>query len=110
MKERVTAIDEFVDAVREVGAGGTIIDPIMSEELLSRRQTAERLTMLAEREREVLGLMAQGMSNAGIAAALALSARTVESHIRSIMTKLDIWESPAGNRRVQAVIHWLEMH
>lgn len=108
LKERVTAIDEFLDAVRKVAAGGTVIDPMITAELLSRHQTAGQLSTLADRERTVLELMAQGLSNAAIADRLVLSARTVESHVRSILTKLDIWDDPAGNRRVQAVIQWLD--
>jgi DNA-binding NarL/FixJ family response regulator len=78
--------------------------------LLSRRRTADQFQALADRERDVLELMAQGMSNSAIAERLNLSARTVESHVRSIMTKLDLWEDPAGNRRVRAVIRWLDQH
>lgn len=108
LKERVTAIDEFLGAVSTVAAGGTVIDPMITAELLSRHQTAGQLSTLADRERTVLELMAQGLSNAAIAEQLVLSARTVESHVRSILTKLDIWDDPAGNRRVQAVIQWLD--
>lgn len=108
LKERVTAIDDFLAAVRTVAAGGTVIDPMITAELLSRHQTAGRLSTLADREKSVLELMAQGLSNTAIADRLVLSARTVESHVRSILTKLDIWDDPAGNRRVQAVIQWLD--
>jgi DNA-binding NarL/FixJ family response regulator len=108
LKERVTAIDEFLAATRTVAAGGTVIDPMITAELLSRHQTAGRLSTLADRERTVLELMAQGLSNTAIADRLVLSARTVESHIRSILTKLNVWDDPAGNRRVQAVIQWLD--
>jgi DNA-binding NarL/FixJ family response regulator len=107
LKERVTALDEFLEAARTVAAGGTVIDPLITQELLSRNRTVDQLQSLADRERAVLELMAQGLSNAAIAEQLTLSARTVESHVRSIMTKLDLWEDPAGNRRVQAVIRWL---
>jgi DNA-binding NarL/FixJ family response regulator len=107
LKERVTALDEFLAAARTVAGGGTVIDPLITQELLSRRRTAD-LRALADREKDVLELMAQGMSNSAIAHRLNLSARTVESHVRSIMTKLDLWEDPSGNRRVQAVIRWLD--
>jgi len=110
LKERVTALDEFLDAARTVAAGGTVIDPLITRELLSRNRTINHLQSLAERERAVLELMAQGMSNAAIADQMTLSGRTVESHVRSIMTKLDLWDDPAGNRRVQAVIQWLDQH
>ncbi|MEO7060472.1 MAG: response regulator transcription factor [Lapillicoccus sp.] len=108
LKERVTALDEFLDAARAVAAGGTVIDPLITDELLARRRNRDQLAALADRERLVLELMAQGLSNSAIADRLTLSARTVESHVRSIMTKLDLWEDPAGNRRVQAVIRWLD--
>lgn len=110
LKERVTALDEFLDAARVVAAGGTVIDPLITQELLARRRDSARFENLGERERDVLGLMAQGLSNAAIAKQLVLSGRTVESHVRAIMTKLDLWEDPAGNRRVQAVIRWLDQH
>jgi DNA-binding NarL/FixJ family response regulator len=83
---------------------------MITHELVSRNRTLEHFQALADRERAVLELMAQGLSNAAIADRLNLSARTVESHVRSIMTKLDLWEDPAGNRRVQAVIRWLDQH
>ena len=108
LKERVTALDEFLDAARAVAAGRTVIDPLITEELLDRHRNRAQLAALADRERAVLELMAQGLSNSAIADRLTLSARTVESHVRSIMTKLDLWEDPAGNRRVQAVIRWLD--
>jgi DNA-binding NarL/FixJ family response regulator len=110
LKERVTALDEFLDAARLVASGGTVIDPLITEELLARRRDSARFENLGDRERDVLALMAQGLSNAAIAAQLVLSGRTVESHVRAIMTKLDLWEDPAGNRRVQAVIRWLDQH
>lgn len=110
LKERVTALDEFLDAARSVAAGGTVIDPLITRELLSRRRDSDPFATLGERERAVLELMAQGLSNVAIADRLVLSHRTVESHVRSIMTKLDLWEDPAGNRRVQAVIRWLNQH
>lgn len=110
LKERVTALDEFLEAARTVAGGGTVIDPLITQELMARNRAADQLQSLADRERAVLELMAQGLSNVAIADRLTLSARTVESHVRSIMTKLDLWEDPAGNRRVQAVIRWLHEH
>ena len=108
LKERVTALDEFLAAARTVADGGTVIDPLITQEMLNRRGTINQLQALADRERDVLDLMAQGLSNTAIAERMSLSPRTIESHVRSIMTKLDLWEDPAGNRRVQAVIRWLD--
>jgi DNA-binding NarL/FixJ family response regulator len=81
---------------------------LITQEMLNRRGSVDHLQALADRERDVLDLMAQGLSNTAIAERMSLSTRTVESHVRSIMTKLDLWEDPAGNRRVQAVIRWLD--
>jgi DNA-binding NarL/FixJ family response regulator/class 3 adenylate cyclase len=108
LKERVSALDEFVAACHEVAAGGSVIDAIVAEQLLRRRRHDEAIARLTEREREVLALMAQGQSNTAIADTLHLSAKTVESHVRSIFQKLDLDESAEGNRRVQAVLHWLQ--
>ena len=110
LKERVTAFEEFLAAARTVAAGGIVIDPLIGRQLLDRRREGDRLDALADREREVLELMAQGLSNAAIAGRLVLSERTVEAHVRSILMKLDISDDPAGNRRVQAVIRWLDQH
>jgi DNA-binding NarL/FixJ family response regulator/class 3 adenylate cyclase len=107
LKERVADLDEFVTAVRHVAAGGSVIDPLVAEQLLRRRRSDVALARLTERERDVLSLMAQGRSNAAIADQLGLSAKTVETHVRSIFTKLDLPESPDGHRRVQAVVQWL---
>jgi DNA-binding NarL/FixJ family response regulator len=70
----------------------------------------DQFQALGDREKDVLDLMAQGLSNSAIAERLTLSPRTVESHVRSIMTKLDLWDDPGGNRRVQAVVRWLSQH
>jgi DNA-binding NarL/FixJ family response regulator len=108
LKERVADLDEFVAAVRDVAAGGSVIDPLVAEQLLRRRSSDDELTRLTAREREVLAQMAQGKSNAAIAAELGLGAKTVETHVRSIFQKLDLSESPDGHRRVQAVVRWLQ--
>jgi DNA-binding NarL/FixJ family response regulator len=108
LKERVSALDEFLDACRHVAAGGSVIDPLVTEQLLRRRRHDDVLARLTDRERQVLGLMAQGRSNAAIAAELVLGAKTVETHVRSIFQKLDLEESPEGSRRVQAVLRWLQ--
>jgi DNA-binding NarL/FixJ family response regulator/class 3 adenylate cyclase len=108
LKERVSDVDDFVAACRLVLTGGSVIDPIVSERLLRRRRHDAVLQRLTDREREVLGLMAQGKSNSAISATLFLSPKTIESHVRSIFTKLDLPEANDGHRRVQAVVRWLE--
>jgi DNA-binding NarL/FixJ family response regulator/class 3 adenylate cyclase len=108
LKERVSDIDDFVDACRHVAAGGSVIDPSVTEQLLRRRHDDRVLETLSGREREVLSLMAQGRSNQAIADELFLGAKTVESHVRSIFQKLGVEESATGNRRVQAVLRWLQ--
>jgi DNA-binding NarL/FixJ family response regulator/class 3 adenylate cyclase len=108
LKERVSALDEFVAACREVAGGGSVIDATVAEQLLRRRRHDDAMGRLTERERDVLALMAQGRSNVAIAAELSLGAKTVESHVRAIFQKLDLEESTEGNRRVQAVLHWLQ--
>jgi len=108
LKERVSELDEFVDACRQVAAGGSIIDPAVTEQLLRRRGEDRVLESLSGREREVLGLMAQGRSNQAIADELFVGAKTVETHVRAIFQKLGVEESTTGNRRVQAVLRWLQ--
>jgi DNA-binding NarL/FixJ family response regulator len=107
LKERVSLLDEFVDACRHVAAGGVVIDPLVTEQLMRRSPTDDAMERLTEREREVLNLMAQGRSNAAIAAEVHVSTKTLESHIRSIFVKLDLPEDPADHRRVAAVVRWL---
>ncbi len=106
LKDRVADVDEFVAAVRRVASGGTALDPEVVSQLLVRRR-ADPLERLTPRERDVLGLMAEGRSNAGIAAALVVSESAVAKHVNSIFTKLDL--SPADNdhRRVLAVLRFL---
>jgi DNA-binding NarL/FixJ family response regulator len=109
LKDRVAEVDDLVDAIRAVAAGGTVLDPKVVEQLVassaSRRRTP--LDMLTPRERQILGEMAQGKSNAAIAATLVLSERAVEKHINAIFSKLHLVEEPDVNRRVTAVLMYL---
>lgn len=107
LKERVGNVAEFLDAVNAVAAGGTVIDPEVVRTLLERRR-ASPLERLSEREREVLELVAQGKTNAAIAASLWVSEAAVVKHIGSIMSKLDLPAGIDGHRRVLAVLRWLE--
>jgi DNA-binding NarL/FixJ family response regulator len=106
LKDRVGDADELVEAVRTVAAGGSVIDPKVVEELVSARSrmSSSPIERLTPREREILGEMAQGKSNAAIAATLILSERAVEKHINSIFSKLHLSEEPDVNRRVKAVL------
>lgn len=107
LKDRVTAIDDFLDAVRRVGAGGTAIDPEVVGQLMGRRREQDPLEDLSPREREVLGLMAEGLSNRGICDRLFLSPKTIETHVNSIFTKLRLAPAPDDHRRVLAVLAFL---
>jgi DNA-binding NarL/FixJ family response regulator len=109
LKDRVADADDLVAAVRSVAAGGSVIDPKVVEEVVSAksRAPASPLDHLTKREREILGEMAQGKSNAAIAASLVLSERAVEKHINSILSKLHLTEEPDVNRRVKAVLVYL---
>jgi DNA-binding NarL/FixJ family response regulator len=106
LKERVADVAEFLDAVRRVGEGGSAIDPEVVSQLLARAQRGKPLGSLSPREREVLALMAEGRTNAAIAATLALTEGAVEKHVRSIFIKLDLLDA-ADNRRVRAVLTYL---
>jgi DNA-binding NarL/FixJ family response regulator len=107
LKDRVMHVTEFVEAVRRVAEGGTALDPEVVSQLFSRRRSDEPLERLTSREREVLGLMAEGRSNAGIAEALVLTVGAVEKHVQSIMGKLRLPQSATDHRRVLAVLAYL---
>jgi len=106
LKDRVSDVGDFIDGVRRVIAGGTVIDPEVIASIMARRQD-EPVDRLTAREREVLGLMAEGRSNAAIASALFVSEKAVAKHTNSIFTKLDLPVDIDDNRRVRAVLAWL---
>ena len=107
LKDRVAAISEFLDAVRRVAAGGTVLDPEVVGQLLVRRRRDDPLRALTPREREVLSLMAEGRSNTAIARALVVSDGAVEKHVRNIFTKLCLPPDEEQHRRVLAVLTYL---
>ena len=108
LKSRVTEVAEFVDDLRRVANGGAVIDPSLVQELVSTRRRDDPLTVLSAREQEVLALMAEGRSNAGIARRIWVTEGTVEKHVRSIMMKLNLPDTDEDHRRVRAVITFLE--
>jgi DNA-binding NarL/FixJ family response regulator len=107
LKDRVLAIDDFIQSVNRVAAGGTAIDPDVVSQLLGRRQAEDPLDELTPREREILALMAEGRSNRGICQKLFLSPKTVESHVHNIFGKLGIAAAADDHRRVLAVLAYL---
>ncbi|MFI7278835.1 LuxR C-terminal-related transcriptional regulator [Micromonospora chersina] len=107
LKDRVSHVDQFVDAVRRVAAGGTVMDPEVVAQLLASRSGAGPLDELTAREREVLGLMAEGRSNAAVAARLFVTEKAVNKHINNIFSKLRMPPSGDDNRRVLAVLAYL---
>jgi DNA-binding NarL/FixJ family response regulator len=108
LKDRVADVDAFADAVRRVGEGGSALDPEVVSQLMGRRRRDDPLEALTPREREVLGLMAEGRSNGAIAATLVVTERAVEKHVTSIFGKLDLATSPDDHRRVLAVLRFLQ--
>jgi DNA-binding NarL/FixJ family response regulator len=108
LKDRVFDVSDFVDAVRRVAEGGTALDPQVVAQLVSRRRAGSRLDDLTEREREVLGLMAEGRSNTGIAETLVLTVGAVEKHIARIFAKLGLSTEATDHRRVLAVLAYLQ--
>ncbi|WP_433058718.1 response regulator transcription factor [Dactylosporangium sp. CS-033363] len=108
LKERVGRVEEFLTALHRVAAGGTAIDPDVVAQLLSRSRPDARLERLSAREREVLALMAEGLGNTAIAERLFVTEGAVHKHIRSIFAKLELAPDDRTDRRVAAVLHYLE--
>ena len=108
LKSRVTDLEEFLDTLGRIARGGSVVDPGLVAELVSARHRDDPLAVLSAREREVLALMAEGRSNAGIARRLWVTEGTVEKHVRSILTKLGLAEADDDHRRVLAVLTFLE--
>jgi DNA-binding NarL/FixJ family response regulator len=107
LKDRISDVHEFADAVRRVGDGGSALDPTIVSQLVGRRRRDGPLDELTAREREVLGLMAEGRSNQGIAERLVVTERAVEKHVTSIFSKLRLPPASADHRRVLAVLAYL---
>jgi DNA-binding NarL/FixJ family response regulator len=108
LKDRVAEIDRFTESVRRVGSGGSALDPEVVSHLLGRRRREDPLEVLTTREREVLGLMAEGRSNIAIAENLVVTERAVEKHVTSIFSKLDLAPTAEDHRRVLAVLTYVK--
>jgi DNA-binding NarL/FixJ family response regulator len=108
LKDRVSDVEDFADAVARVGDGGSALDPEVVSQLMGRSREDDPLEELTPREREVLGLMAEGRSNAAIAEQLVVTERAVEKHVTSIFSKLGLTASTEDHRRVLAVLRFLE--
>jgi len=108
LKSRVVDVDEFIDTLGRIARGGSVVDPGLVMELVTAQRRDDPLAVLSAREREVLALMAEGRSNAGIAGRLWVTEGTVEKHVRSILAKLNLPETGGDHRRVLAVITFLE--
>jgi serine/threonine-protein kinase PknK len=108
LKSRVTDVDDFVETLERIAGGGSVVDPALVQELVGARQRDDPLGELTPREREVLELMAEGRSNAGIGRQLWVTEGTVEKHVHSILAKLPLEDSQDDHRRVLAVITFLE--
>jgi DNA-binding NarL/FixJ family response regulator len=109
LKDRVLEVDEFLEVARRVSEGGSALDPEVVTQLLTPQREDDPLDQLTPREREVLGLMAEGRTNAGIAKQLWLTEKTVESHVSSILGKLGLSQAQEGHRRVLAVLAYLRV-
>ncbi|BBZ15830.1 response regulator [Mycolicibacterium gadium] len=108
LKSRITDVADFIDSLERVARGASVVDPALVRELVSARKRDDPLSVLSERESEVLALMAEGRSNAGIAHRIWVTEGTVEKHIRSIMNKLSLPETGEDHRRVLAVLAFLD--
>jgi serine/threonine-protein kinase PknK len=108
LKSRVTDVAEFIETVERITAGASVVDPSLVQELVRARRWRDPLDVLSPRERDVLALMAEGASNAGIARRIFVTEGTVEKHVRSILGKLNLPESDSEHRRVLAVLRFLE--
>lgn len=108
LKSRVTDVNDFLDTLNRIVGGASVIDPALVTELVSASRRNDPLAALSSREREVLALMAEGLSNSGIGRRIFVTEGTVEKHVRSILTKLDLPETTDDHRRVRAVILYLE--
>jgi serine/threonine-protein kinase len=108
LKDRVADAAELLDAARRVAGGGSAVDPAVIDEVVRSRSTQERLTVLTERERDVLALIAEGRSNRSIADRLAIAVKTVEAQVATIFSKLGLEADPDDNRRVMAVLVYLD--
>jgi DNA-binding NarL/FixJ family response regulator len=108
LKSRVTDVDEFIETLERIVKGGSVVDPALVQELVAARRVEDPLDVLSPREREVLSLMAEGRSNAGIAHTLWITEGTVEKHVHSILTKLRLPATEDDQRRVLAVITFLD--
>ena len=109
LKTRVSDVAEFLDTLDRIAKGATVVDPALVQELVSARRRDDPLAVLSSREREVLALMAEGRSNAGIARRLWVTEGTVEKHVRSILAKLDLPETEEDHRRVLAALAFLDL-
>jgi serine/threonine-protein kinase PknK len=108
LKSRVTDVDAFVETLEWIVRGGSVVDPVLVQELVAARRVEDPLDVLSPREREVLSLMAEGRSNAGIARQLWITEGTVEKHVHSILTKLRLPATEDDHRRVLAVMTFLD--
>jgi serine/threonine-protein kinase PknK len=110
LKSRIVDVEEFLDTLNRIAKGGSVVDPALVQELVSARHRDDPLAVLSAREREVLALMAEGRSNAGIARRLWVTEGTVEKHVRSVLAKMGLAETDDDHRRVLAVVTFLEAH
>jgi DNA-binding NarL/FixJ family response regulator len=108
LKSRIVDVDEFIDTINRIAKGGSVVDPALVQELVTARHRDDPLAVLSAREREVLALMAEGRSNAGIARRLWVTEGTVEKHVRSVLAKMSLAETDDDHRRVLAVVTFLQ--